>query len=184
MFPDETTYRFTPVRQRGWAPYGERPEVHHTYGDWSTVSAISALAVWLAPDGSLGTQVFFRLYPKENVNSRHIRDFLHQVRYQVEGKVVVVWDRASHHRAKRVQRFFESYQRFSRVFLPAYCPELNPDEGVWNWSKTKDLANACPADVDALVSGVRGSLRRLQHRPSAQRWCVHASEFPVEELLT
>jgi transposase len=147
------------------------------------VSAISALALWLAPDGSLGTDVYFRLYPKENVNSRHIRDFLHQVRYQVEGEVSVVWDRASHHRAQRVQRFFKSYERFSRVLLPAYCPELNPDEGVWNWSKTKDLANACPKDLDGLVSGVRGSLRRLQHRPRAQRWCVHDSEFPIESLL-
>lgn len=147
------------------------------------MSAISALAVWIEPDGSLGTDVFFRLYPNENVNSRHIRDFLHQVRYQLEGPVHVVWDRASHHRAKRVQRFFSSYDRFSQVLLPAYCPELNPDEGVWNWSKTKDMANACPDDFDALVSRVRGSLRRLQHRPSAQRWCVHNSEFPVESLL-
>lgn len=170
--------------QRGWAPYGERPEVHHVYGDWSTVSAISALAVWLEPDGSLGTDVYFRLHPKQNVNSRHIRDFLHQVRYQVKGEVVVVWDRASHHRAKRVKRFFETYERFRQVLLPAYCPELNPDEGVWNWSKTKDMAHACPKDLDALVSRVRGSLRRIQHRANVRRWCVHASEFPIEDLLT
>jgi hypothetical protein len=113
--PDESTDRFTPVRQRGWAPHGERPKVHHTYGDWSTVSAISALALWLAPDGSLRTDASFRLHPKENVNSRHLRDFLHQVRYQVESEVSVVWDRASHHRAQRVKRFFESYERFSQV---------------------------------------------------------------------
>lgn len=157
--------------------------MEHTYGDWRTVSAISALAVRLEPDGELGTDVYFRLHPQENVNSEHIRDFLHQVRYQVEGEVVVVWDRAAHHRANRVQRFFEAYDRFSSVLLPAYCPELNPDEQVWNWSKTKDLANACPESFEALVSSVRGSLRRLQHRPGVRRWCVHASAFPVEELL-
>lgn len=184
MFPDESTYRFTPVRQRGWAPHGERPTIEHTYGDWSTVSAISALAVRLGPAGELKTQVYFRLHANENVNSRHVRDFLHQVRFQVEGEVVVVWDRASHHRAGRVQAFFEAYDRFEEVRLPAYCPELNPDEQVWNWSKTKDLANVCPADFEELVSRVRSSLTRLQYRPSVRRWCLHASEFPVEDLLT
>lgn len=157
--------------------------MEHTYGDWSTVPAISALAVWLEPDGGLGTDVYFRLHPGENVNSRHIRDFLHQVRYQLEGEVTVVWDRASHHWAKRVEAFFETHERFSSVALPAYCPELNPDEGVWNWSKTKDMANACPRDFDELVSRVRGSLMRVQRRPWVQRWCVYQSEFPVEDLI-
>lgn len=176
---DESTYRFTPVRQRGWAPRGERPTVEHTYGDWRTVSAISALAVWQDEDDELATQVYFRLHPNENVNSRHIRDFLHQVRAQLDGDITVVWDNASHHRAQRVGRFFETYDRFVQVRLPAYCPELNPDEGVWNWSKTKDMANACPRGFDALVSRVRSSLTRLQHRASARRWCVHQSELDL-----
>lgn len=186
MFPDESTYRFTPVRQRGWAPYGQRPTVEHTYGDWSTVSAISALAVRLdeGAERGLATQVYFCLHPKENVNSRHIRDVLHQVRSQVEGEVCVVWDRASHHRAKRVQRFVETDERFESVLLPAYCPGLNPDEQVWNWSKTKDLANTCPEGFDALVSRVRSSLTRIQYRPSVRRWWLYESEFPLEGFLT
>jgi len=143
------------------------------------VNAISALAVWRDEADALATQVYVRLHPNENVNSRQIREFLHPVRDQVEGEVSVVWDNASHHTANRVRGFFEAYGRFEEVRLPAYCPELNPDEGVWDWSKTKDVANACPRGFEALVSRVRSSLTRLQHRASARRWCVHHSELDL-----
>jgi hypothetical protein len=34
--------------------------------------------------------------------------------------------------------------------LPGYAPELNPDEGVWGWSKYGRLANLAAASADHL----------------------------------
>jgi hypothetical protein len=62
--------------------------------------------------------VFFRLHPEENVTSNLIRDFLQQVRLQLEGQMTVLWDRASVHTANRIDRFFERYDLLDEVCLP------------------------------------------------------------------
>ena len=74
---------------------------------WQKVSAIGAVALRLGEDETLQTKVFFRLHPDENVTSNLIRDFLHQVRLQLDGQMTVLWDRASVHTANRIERFFE-----------------------------------------------------------------------------
>ena len=43
-------------------------------------------------------------------------------------------------------------------WLPAYAPELNPVEQVWNHTKYKELANYLPDNLDALHDAVGFSL--------------------------
>ena len=40
--------------------------------------------------------------------------------------------------------------RFDFEFLPAYAPDLNPVEQLWNHTKYAELANVIPQDVDDL----------------------------------
>ena len=47
--------------------------------------------------------------------------------------------------AKRLRDRF--VQRICIEWFPAYAPELNPDEQVWNRTKYADLANHIPKDV-------------------------------------
>jgi len=145
-------------------------------GDWRTVSAISALALWLN-DGSLETKVFFRLHPDTTVDSDLIRDFLNQVRLQLEGQITVLWDRGSVHLANRITRWFERYDRFEEIRIPTCCPELNPCEGVWDWTKYVDMSNVTPLTFGDLISRTRSSLTKLQRRFHIQRWCYHQSEL-------
>ncbi|WP_394358952.1 transposase [Halapricum desulfuricans] len=53
-------------------------------------------------------------------------------------------DRASVHTANRIERFFERSDRMNEIRLPTACPELNPCEGVWDWSKLNDMGNVTP----------------------------------------
>ena len=48
--------------------------------------------------------------------------------------------------------------------LPAYAPELNPDEGVWNLLKRGELKNRCCRDLDELRWEIGLALRRLRRR--------------------
>jgi hypothetical protein len=48
------------------------------------------------------------------------------------------------------------------VWLPAYAPELNPVEMVWNHSKYGDLANFLPEGIDHLREAVSASLERME----------------------
>jgi transposase len=40
-----------------------------------------------------------------------------------------------------------------RLYLerrPGYAPDLNPDEGIWNYLKRGELGNSCCCDLDQL----------------------------------
>jgi hypothetical protein len=113
------------------------------------------------------------------VTSNLIRDFLHQVRLQLDGQMTVLWDRASVHTANRIERFFERYDRMDEIRLPTACPELNPCEGIWDWSKTTDMGNVTPRSFDELISRTRSSLTKVQHRGYVRRWSYHESELEL-----
>ncbi len=164
-----------------WAKEGTYPTISPVRSDWRKVSAIGAVALWLGKDETLQTKVFFRLHPDENVTSNLIRDFLHQVRLQVDGQMTVLWDRASVHTANRIERFFERYNRMDEIRIPTACPELNPCEGVWDWSKLNDMGNVTPQSFKELISRTRSSLTKLQHRDHIHRWCFHQAELNLIE---
>jgi transposase len=48
-------------------------------------------------------------------------------------------------------------------WLPAYAPELNPDEQVWNHSKYSQLANFIADNVEHLAEAVTNLQLRLGH---------------------
>ena len=50
--------------------------------------------------------------------------------------ILVIADNARYHHSKETQRFLDQQDGNIRLaFLPAYSPELNPDEQVWNHAK-------------------------------------------------
>jgi transposase len=82
-------------------------------------------------------------------------------------------------KASKVKSYIHKNQRLQIIYLPPYSPDMNPDEGVWNWSKTKYLVNICSYNVKNLVSNVRKSLRTLQKRKNVLRWCINDSILPL-----
>jgi len=65
-----------------------------------------------------------------------------------------------------VQQFAQDNEAWlSLHYLPGYSPEHNPDEKVWDFSKTKKLSARPTPHTKALRSAVVGSLRSLQKRP-------------------
>lgn len=67
-------------------------------------------------------------------------DFLKQLlREHPRRHVVVVMDQAKPHTSKMTQAFIDSRARLHVFYLPAYSPDWNPDEKVWNHLKNHEL---------------------------------------------
>ena len=166
MFIDESGLLLAPLLRRTWSPRGHTPVILQRTRHHEKVSVIAALAV----RGERGpARLFFRLHPHVNINGPRIREFLHQLRRQLRGPVVLLWDRLAGHRSGPARGFAAQNPRFHFVFLPPYAPELNPVEGVWSWLKCNPLANYAPVDAAELNRRAHGHARALQRRPKLLR---------------
>lgn len=116
----------------------------------------------VSPKGHLVFQL-----SKGNFNSGTLRRFMNALhRHFKNRKLFFIIDGAPCHKAKVIKRYVKQNTSWlSLHYLPGYSPELNPDEEVWNFVKTRRL-NALPMkDKNQLQSAVIGSLRSLQKRP-------------------
>jgi transposase len=164
LFVDEAGFYLLPFVSRTYAPVGQTPVLraplsrHH-------LSAISALT----PDGRLFAHLQETAYRGPAVVA-----FLRQLLRQVRGSLLVIWDGAPIHRCRAVKDFLAAgaAKRLHLERLPAYAPELNPDEGVWNLLKRAELANRCCRDLDELRWELGLALRRLRRRPDRLTACI------------
>src|ERR671920_361233 len=86
------------------------------------------------------------------------------------GPVFGIVDNHPVHRAKTVDRFVASTHGALRLHrLPAYSPQLNPDEWVWKNVKHDGVAPAAPQGPQQMTAVITARLRRLQRLPHILR---------------
>ena len=99
-----------------------------------------------------------------------LKRLLHDAAQHGGGPVFCIVDGHPVHRATAVTEFVDSTHDTLRLFwLPAYSPQLNPDEWVWGNVKHGGVARAAPRGPEQLKSVVTGRLRRLQRLPHIVR---------------
>jgi transposase len=131
-----------PLAMRTWAPRGQTPllRVKLTHDHLSAISGITA-------DGRLFMQVREGTY-----DSTGAIGFLRVLLRTVRGKLLVIWNGAPIHRGQAIKDFLRrgAARRLQLEQLPGYAPDLNPDEGIWNYLKRVELGNVCCSEVAAL----------------------------------
>lgn len=94
------------------------------------------------------------------------------------GPLAVLWDGGAIHHGAAVRALLARHPRLYVERFPAYAPELNPDEQVWNHLKGT-LANGCPDTADILLGTLVRETRRLRRAPRLLRGLVLASDLPA-----
>lgn len=153
-----------PTVRRTWNPRGQTP-IHYSWDRRERLSVISAIAV--SPHRRR-VGLHFRLFDR-NITADETAPFVATVLEHFPRGIILVWDRWMVHRsaARRLQERFPC--RLHLEWLPAYAPELNPTEQVWNRSKYTDLANFIPQDVVHLSRSLRRSLRHTRSQQQLLR---------------
>lgn len=95
-----------------------------------------------------------------------VAGFLRHLLCHVKQKILLIWDGCPIHRSKEVQKFLseENNGRIHIERLPPYAPELNPDEGVWQYLKCVLLKNVCCQNMKTLGQNLRKAIRVLRRR--------------------
>jgi len=153
-----------PLRRRTWAPRGQTP----IQKSWDRRDRLSVgAAITLSPHRRRAG-LYFRIH-SHNIHFDDTMELITLVRRHLQRPFILVLDRYNVHR-KAVRLLSEKHPRwFSAEWLPAYAPELNPVEQVWNHSKYADLANFIPDDVGHLHRQLYGSLRDQHGKPGLLR---------------
>ena len=173
VFIDESGFLLIPAVRRTWAPRGQTP-IHRHHLKREKVSTISALTV-SPKHRHLG--LYFRCLPEANFDNVEVADFLRHLLRHLRGFIIVIWDNGRCHRGDAIRALLRRCRRLRLEALPPYAPELNPDEGVWNQTRTA-LANGRPDDPWQLAETLQGVLTELGLSQSNLRWCFHQSELP------
>ncbi len=129
--------------------------MHYSWDRHDRLSAISALT--LAPlRRRLG--LYFQLYD-HNIRFDGVIAFLRLVHRHLQRKLLVILDRSNPHR-KAIRLLRAAGAAWLEVeWLPAYAPDLNPVELIWNHTKYADLANYIPDDLHDLHQAVLSSIQ-------------------------
>jgi len=103
--------------------------------------------------------------------------FLKHLLRVVPGPIVMVWDKHTIHRRRKVKAFLARHRRIHVYEFPTAAPELNPTEFVWT-QVSAYTANTAPHDMTELRANVRAAVARTRHSPKRLWACIAASELP------
>jgi len=161
-----------PTRRRTWSPQGQTPIVRYSYKH-DRISALAVLTV--APRRArMGVYVQFR---QNNFTAILVAKFLRQLLRQLRGPVILLWDGAKIHKGPHIAAVEAASPRLHLERFPAYAPELNPTEQLWNDFK-RHTGNSILHDKQDIRLHLHGSTRRVRRAPDKLRAFVRASDLP------
>lgn len=169
LWVDESGFYLLPLVLRTYAPRGQTPVLREflTHDHLSAISGIT-------PQGDL-----YMMVQEEAYRGPTIVKFLKHLLRQIAGKLLIIWDGAPIHRAQVVKDFLSSggAQRIHLEILPGYAPDLNPDEGIWNYLKRVEMKNLSCPDIPTLRRELRRAKERLRHKKEIILACIQQPGF-------
>jgi transposase len=160
FFLDEAGFQSDPPLGRTYGLRGKTPVVT-TSGQRQSINVISAVNArgefWAATyEGKLNAKSFV-LFLQNFIKGR-------------KGKVFLIVDGHPSHTAKVVQRYRDSLGgRLELHRLPAYAPDLNPDEFVWRHMKKNGVSKKPLKQNEALRDRVEEDLLQIRADPELVR---------------
>lgn len=167
FFGDEAGLRSDYHAGTTWAPVGLTPVVERTGARFglNMISAVSAqgLFCFMIHEGRVNAEVF--------------ATFLDRLVEGMDRKIILVLDQHRIHRAKLVtEKVLALAGRLEIVFLPAYSPQLNPDEGVWARVK-QEVGKQVILTKKDLIQKTTAALEKLKSMPEAVRAIFWQPDF-------
>lgn len=148
MFQDEARFGRLAKPKRCWATAGCRPVMANGYEReftyvYGAVSPVEGEMEWMLC---------------REMNTERMTQFLAQVsaRYHDEF-IVMVLDGASSHKAKALIL----PENIALIPLPAYAPELNPQEHLWDELREKEFPNRVFESMQAVLAQLESGLPSL-----------------------
>jgi transposase len=172
VFFDEFGFSFQESLATTWARKGKRPVLRRVTRDRRALSTAVAL--------TLSGKIYKRHF-EGSIKSEQIIETLKHVQRYVSGRIILIWDRARIHLSKKTRIYLAEHLEIIVEELPAYAPELNPEE-YCHGNVKQYLKNARPANKEEIRSMLDRGFARLRRRPDLLLSFFHAAGLSVRRL--
>jgi transposase len=165
LWGDSAEVSLLPTITRCWTRIGQQ-RIIPTPGvraakcwDWGVVDVVSGRTLSL-------------LHPRRNnIGLRRLLAAIarHYELGQHPQRQVILWlDNDKAHKARAVERLLSKHNYQIRIeWLPAYSPELNPQEDIWRHLRRRVTHNFYFGHMDRLQQAVRDFHQELEHTPES-----------------
>ena len=99
----------------------------------------------------------------------------------IKGPFILIWDRSPTHKGKAVKAFLEKHPNIHMEYLPAYAPELNPEEYCHGNVKRR-MKNAVLHSKAEIRSSLDQGFARLRKRPDILLGCFQHAGLKLNQL--
>lgn len=139
-FQDEARIGQKGTLTRLWAKRGARPRaMRDTRYEWAYLFGA------VCPERAVGAALVMP-FADSHALSAHLREIAHHV--APDAHAVLVLDGAGWHISDKL----DVPKNITLIILPAYSPELNPVENVWEYLRKNKLANRLFENYSAIVA--------------------------------
>lgn len=153
---DEMGLRSDHATGRTYGRRGQTPVIAGT-GVRFRCNMISAIT----NKGKLNFMVF-----RQKFEAEVFKEFLSRLIKQNDKKVFLIIDSHPVHRSIKVKKWVQTHEEQIRIFfLPAYSPELNPDEMLNQDVKSNAVGRKRAHNLSEMITNVRSFLWARQRRP-------------------
>lgn len=153
---DEVGMRSDHQAGRTYAPVGKTPVIKRT-GKRFRLNMISSLT----NKGTLRFMIF-----REGCNAKVFLRFLRYLIKSSKHKIYLIADGHPAHKTKLIKHWLEEHKKEIQLFyLPAYSPELNPDELVNQDIKTNVVGKQRTLYIEQMEKNVRGFMTKRKNDP-------------------
>lgn len=156
QWADETACVSLPSIIKGYAPKGKTPVMEHTAKRFK-INMISSIT----NRGKLRFMVY-----EQNMDADLFVTFLERLIESSNTKIFLILDNLRVHHAKIVKAWIEEHQaQIALFYLPAYSPDLNPDEYLNNDFKRNVNKENIPVNKKELAQNTETFMSMLENNP-------------------
>jgi transposase len=172
VFFDEFGFSYLEPLAPTWARKGKRPILRRVVRDRRVLSTAVALTM---------TGKIFKCHFEGSIKSDQVIATIQPVQCHVPGRIILIWDRARTHKSKKTQAYLSAHPEIHVEELPAYAPELNPEE-YCHGNVKNHLKNARPTNKAEIRQMLNRGFARLRRRPDLLLSFFHAAGLSVRQL--
>ncbi len=146
---DQLSLYFQATMTRVWSPRGQTPTIRvatqrdqvHFYGALEVCS---------------GHETALTLPEQSGEMTCHFLDHLQTV--YPSRALLILWDRAKWHQGQRIRDYLAHHPHLQTLHFPPGCPQMNPQEHVWERTRDAVSHNHTRKDFPALIQAFRHHL--------------------------